>query len=158
MVLIKSDFHATVFFYSITGREVGAQQFWEKYSNIDTEDITVQTKAITTQGAMERPVLTNYDDRYVIMTSGYTAGAMSYVQDSKSEGVQLYDIKRDVWSACPKRKHDTIDHEGVCVGGKLFLFFAKYVVGKRSRHNVSIIEKFDIQSHIEGKSVQWEDT
>ena len=62
-----------------------------------------------------------------------------------------------MWSACPKRKHNTTDHESVCVGGKLFLFFAKYVVGKRSRHNVSIIEKFDIQSHIEGKSVQWED-
>ena len=40
-VLIKSDFHATVLNYSITGRELEARQFWLKYSNIDTEDITV---------------------------------------------------------------------------------------------------------------------
>ena len=66
-------------------------------------------------------MLTNYDDKYVIMTCGFLAGAMcKYLKL-----VQLYDIERDVWSALPKRIHDTANHKGVCVDGKLFLFFAR---------------------------------
>ena len=54
----------------------------------------------------------------------------------------MYDIERDAWSDCPERKSSSENQNGMCVDGKLFLFFGR----KRGapKHIESFIEKFDI--------------
>ena len=66
-----------------------------------------------------------------------------------------YDIKRNIWSACPKRftlhghmnENVTYNHCSLCVNGKLYLFFGQQL---DSPTPSSEIEKIDIQAHIEG--------
>ena len=86
--------------------------------------MTVETKA-TPDCLIDSPVLTNYDDKYIIMTA-YTPSQHPMYEMHVNErpgDVQLYDIKRDVWSACPPRSFKLKDHKGICLDGKLFIFF-----------------------------------
>ena len=65
--------------------------------------MTIETKSTPDCGAMENPCLTNYNDKFVIMTNCRPSGT-----NSVKEWVQLYDIERDAWSALPSRKAETI--------------------------------------------------
>lgn len=66
----------------------------------------------------------------------------------------MYDIERDTWSDCPERKSSSENQNGMCVDGKLFLFFGRKRVAPKQIE--SFIEKFDIQAHIAGQTVEWE--
>lgn len=82
------------------------------------------------------------------MTAGATSGVIG-------KGVEMYDIERDVWSVLPNRKYDVGHREGICLDGKLYLLFTLNDEGPMK--GITLIEKFDIQAHIEGKTVHWED-
>ena len=73
-----------------------------KYSNIDQRGKIVKEKKTPPSGKTFELMcmnLANYNDEFLFMTGGfYTLLDRKYVDD-----VNMYDIKNDSWSACPKR-------------------------------------------------------
>ena len=83
---------ATVFNYSIEEEYIKNNATWKKYSNIDSDEMTIETKA-TYPYVRLRPALTNYYDKFIIMTGG-----KKLVKDRSyifTNSVSKYNIKHD---------------------------------------------------------------
>ena len=81
---------ATVFNYSLEEAYI-KNVTWTKYSNIDSDEMTIETKA--SPRVLNRPALTNYYDKFIIMTDGKTlakSGTYNF-----TNGVSKYNIKHD---------------------------------------------------------------
>ena len=76
--------------------------------------------------AREYASLTNYQDKYIIMTGGTYIHHYARIRVVFND-VDMYDIKRNKWSSCTRRKGDIgsafTNHSSVSLNGKIFLFF-----------------------------------